>query len=130
MAPRAFAIKSNNILAFKWPGEAIGAGLDKFELWCQPLADEGNIYPAFDGWAQAIDFVASRLNRSVHYRDATAAYAGDLASGLDRMTAGRQWLVSIAPKYNWKPEKYIPDVTQFADDPLGDGSLSLWSLEP
>lgn len=124
------AIKSNNILAFKWPGDTIAAGRAKFILWCQPTEDEGNVYPAFKSRADAIDFVAARLKQSHHYRDATSAYQRDLANGQDRKTAARKWLAKIAPRYNWKPEKYVRDVEHMANDPLGNGSRNLWSLEP
>ncbi|ESW78387.1 hypothetical protein X770_32370 [Mesorhizobium sp. LSJC269B00] len=124
------AIKSNNILAFKWPGDKIAAGHGKFVLWCQPKEDAGNVYPAFKSRREAIDFVASRLSLSKHYRAATLAYGTDLKSGLSRKTAGQNWRVAIAPLYNWKPEEYIRYVGRMADDPIGDGSRSLWSLEP
>jgi len=124
------AIKSNNILAFKWPGAEIAAGRSKFVLWCQPKEDKGNLYPAFGNRAEAIDFVASRMKLSKYYAGATSAYGRDLANGVDRKAAGRKWLVAIAPLYNWKPEKYVTDVGRMADDPIGDGNRTLWSLEP
>ncbi len=124
------AIKSNNVLAFKWPGDKIAAGRQKFELWCQPAEDKGNIYPAFASRADAIDFVASRLKRSPYYEQATATYKTDLKNKMDRKTAARKWLRAIASVYNWKPEEYIPTVGRMADDPIGDGSRTLWSLEP
>ncbi|NTG45233.1 glucosaminidase domain-containing protein [Rhizobium rhizogenes] len=124
------AIKSNNILAFKWPGDTIAAGRKKFELWCQPPDDEGSIYPAFKTRAEAIDFVASRLKLASHYKAATATYGADLKNGVDRKTAARKWLRAIAPKYNWRPKQYIPDVSHMVEDPIGDGSRTLWPLEP
>lgn len=124
------AIKSNNILAFKWPGEQIAAGRSKFVLWCQPKEDEGNVYPAFDTRADAINFVASRLKLSRHYKAATTAYGRDLENGVSRETAGRKWLRTVAPIYNWKPAEYVAHVGHMAEDPIGDDSRSLWSLEP
>ncbi|WJH39396.1 glucosaminidase domain-containing protein [Aliirhizobium terrae] len=124
------AIKSNNILAFKWPGDTIAAGRKKFKLWCQPLEDKGNIYPAFKTRAEAIDFVASRLKFASHYKAATVTYGVDLKNGVDRKTAARKWLRTIAPKYNWRPEQYIPDVSNMVEDPIGDGSRTLWRLGP
>jgi hypothetical protein len=124
------AIKSNNILAFKWPGMAIAAGRQEFVLWCQPPEDRGNVYPSFESRTDAIDFVASRLKLASHYQDATATYVDDMKNGVDRKSAAQKWLRAIAPKYNWKPERYVRDVSRMADDPLGDGSRTLWSLEP
>jgi hypothetical protein len=124
------AIKANNILAFKWPGDEIAGGLKKFVLWCQPKRDKGNEYPAFGSRAEAIDFVAWRLKLSKYYSSATAAYTRNLANRLDRKAAGRNWLKAIAPSYNWEPEVYIQNVVRMADDPFGDQSRTLWSLEP
>jgi hypothetical protein len=124
------AIKSNNVLAFKWPGEKIAQGRQKFILWCQPPEDKGNIYPMFSARSEAIDFVASRLSLSEYYKEATKVYAKDIGRGIDRKSASRKWLATIAPIYNWKPAEYVPNVDRLIGDPIGDRSRTLWSLEP
>lgn len=124
------ALKSNNVMAFKWPGETIGRGLGRFVLWCQPLHDKGNVYPSFETRGQAIDFVAWRLKESPHYRAATEKFQLDLQNNIPRRTAAERWLTTIAPTYNWKPEEYISSVLGFAGDPLGNRTSTLWNLEP
>ena len=124
------AIKSGDILSCKWPGDTIAAARKRFVLWCQPAYDRGNVYPVFADPADAIDFVASRLARSSHYKVTTDAYRSIVARGTDPRTAGRAWLTSVAVSYNGNPAKYVADVTRAIEDPIGDGSRTLWSPGP
>jgi hypothetical protein len=129
-ATTRLAIKSNNIFAFKWPGDKMAKGKTKFVLWCQPDWDQDNVYPAFASHAEAVDFVAWRLSQSPIYAKATQTYQAELRRGVSRKLAAEHWLVAIAPRYNYKPEKYVPAVKHAADDPFGDNSDNLWRLEP
>ncbi|MGA0533348.1 glucosaminidase domain-containing protein [Hansschlegelia sp. KR7-227] len=124
------AIKSNNIFAYKWPGATIAAGLQRFVLWCQPDWDKGNVYPAFKTRADAVEFVGSRLRKSKYYSRATKSYMSDIVDGKDRKNAALSWLATIAPTYNHNGKEYFKVVAAFADNPVGDYSMSLWDLKP
>jgi uncharacterized FlgJ-related protein len=124
------ALKSNNILAFKWPGQTLARDAKPYVLWCQPDRDHGNVYPAFKSWADAIDFVAWRLKESSHYAAATSAYGKDVRAGIDVKIGATRWLTTIAPRYNYNPKRYIRDILGMVENPKGSQGDSLWGLRP
>ena len=129
------AIKSNNILSFKWANSDAAAGLVKYTLWCQPTtgphADPGNNYPAFPSRAAAIDFVASRLKLGAIYAAVTAQYQSDLGSGVDRQTAAARWLKGVSDKhYNYQPSQWYAKITGYVNNPVDIPGKTLWSLRP
>lgn len=124
------AIKANNIFAFKWPGASLARGAKRFTLECQPVWDEGNVYPAFLGRAEAVDFVAWRLNESAHYSDATTNYLAAVKRGDDRQSAAIEWLKTIAPTYNYDARKYVPAVLKTIVAAKNELSIDLWSALP
>lgn len=110
-------------------------GKNTYTLTCQPSWDVGNEYVKFDSWAEAMDFVASRLATSQYYRADTEKYKAEIAAGTGRKTATINWLAGISNPYNYAPTEYVNKVKKCINDPYKwseqiDESANLWKLAP
>lgn len=124
------SMDANNIFGYKKV-----AGQITYTLTCQPTWDVGNEYVKFNSWAEAMDFVASRLAASQYYRADTAKYKAEITSGTDRKTAAINWLAGISNPYNYAPTEYVNKVKKCINNPYNwseqvDENTNLWKLSP
>lgn len=126
------ALSANNLFGFKMPRRG-AEGRDGFRLDCQPAYDPGSVYVRFRGRADAMDYVANRLETQATYAAATRAFRS--APSGRRNDAIATWLAAVAARYNVDPSGYRARIMRIMNSPFRPGpkvdpATTLFSLQP
>lgn len=112
------ALEAHNFFGWKFTSSKADGQRGSYILDCQPPEDVNNHYVVFSSAADAVDFVAAKLATLPAYEGDTKAYKLARNRGDATADAVKAWLAGIADPYNWKPAKYVEDVTRIMNDPI------------
>lgn len=112
------ALEAHNFFGWKFTSSKAAGQRDFYILDCQPREDVNNRYVVFSSAGDAVDFVAAKLATLPAYQGDTKAYKLARSKSADTANAVKSWLAGIADPYNWKPAKYVRDVTRIMNDPI------------